>query len=387
MGEAPRSERERPPSREDLEWSTRRKIQVILGSVGVVVLLAVLCYAVPALLKKPAGVVAAPAAQGQILQLPADAPGADPFSPSVAAPLAAPAVGVASTTAAEGGSGVNSALGDTASLYAGTAGSPGSEPARLVSYLQGDPSKAGAWAQVQGIPSSNITSFISALTPVLLRSDTRVTDYAWQNGQSVARQSVLQAGTAVLVDAQGQPRVRAASGNPLLPPVPVPPVPLYSGTSWEGFSPRNLVVVEPAPSPVDHFVLFDLATGQTFVRPAGTLGTQDVVSATVPHPAAPSPPAPVPAPVAVVAASPTEESDNSHDSDDSDDSGDSDDHWSHHDHDGDGGGGHHDGDGHHDGHHDDGHGGHDGPGRHHGGHRHGGGDGGHQHDHHDGGHR
>jgi hypothetical protein len=62
-GEAPRSERERPPSREDLEWSTRRKIQVILGSVGVVALLAVLSYAVPAVLKKPASVVAAPAAQ------------------------------------------------------------------------------------------------------------------------------------------------------------------------------------------------------------------------------------------------------------------------------------------------------------------------------------
>jgi hypothetical protein len=396
MAEAPSPMRERPPGRDELEWSTRRKVQVIIGSVGVVLLLAVLIYAVPALLTKPAGVVAAPAAQEQILQVPAEGPGPDPFSADTAAPPGPPVVGVAFPTAAGGSSGVTSMPGDTASLYAGVPNSPGCDPARLSSYLGGDASRAAAWAQAQAISLSEVAPFIAALTPVLLRSDTRVTEYAWQGGRTVARQSVLQAGTVVLVDEQGQPRVRAASGNPLRPPVPVPPVPLYTGTSWEGFSPRGLVDIEPARGPVDHFVLYDLATGQTFVRPTGSLGAADVLAVTTPHPAAPPPPAPVPAPLAVVSASPTRESDDSDGHDDSDHHGDSDDHgdsdhWSHHDdgrdhdgrdhdgrdHDGHDHDGHdhdgHDGGGHHDG--DDHHGGSGGP-HGHGGDRHGGGDGG-----------
>ncbi|PZT71125.1 hypothetical protein DN402_02310 [Streptomyces sp. SW4] len=49
----------------------------------------------------------------------------------------------------------------------------------------------------------------------MLRADTRVTGHGLRGGRPVGGQAVLQAGTAVLVDDRGVPRVRCAGGNPL----------------------------------------------------------------------------------------------------------------------------------------------------------------------------
>jgi hypothetical protein len=113
---------------------------------------------------------------------------------------------------------------------------------------------------------------------VLLRTDTRVTNHGFRSGRATPRQSVLQAGTAVLVDRSGVPRVRCACGNPLAPPVAVRSA-NYQGPRWSGFDPTLIVVVSPSPSPVTGFVLIDASTGATFGRPVATSGGSDVDAA------------------------------------------------------------------------------------------------------------
>ena len=61
--------------------------------------------------------------------------------------------------------------------------------------------------------------YIRELRPVTLTRDTRVTNHSFVDGRAVAFQSILQAGTAVLVDKDGVPVVRCRCGNPLLEPV------------------------------------------------------------------------------------------------------------------------------------------------------------------------
>ena len=81
------------------------------------------------------------------------------------------------------------------------------------------------------------------LTPVTLTRDTRVTNHGYRNGRPTPRQSVLQAGSAVLVDRYGVPRARCGCGNPLIPPARVRVRPTYVGPPWPGWNPINVVVV------------------------------------------------------------------------------------------------------------------------------------------------
>ncbi|MFI0809139.1 DUF6777 domain-containing protein [Streptomyces echinatus] len=83
------------------------------------------------------------------------------------------------------------------------------------------------------------------------------TNHGFRNGTATGYQSVLQAGTAVLVDGHGVPRVRCACGNPLGSPVAQRTTPKIVGKSWSAYRPGNVVVVRPAPAPVPVFVLYD----------------------------------------------------------------------------------------------------------------------------------
>jgi hypothetical protein len=87
---------------------------------------------------------------------------------------------------------------------------------------------------------------------------------------------VLQAGTAVLVDRNGVPRVKCACGNPLLGPSEVQGTIEYQGTKWTGFSATQVGLVVPAQDPVQTFVLKDPTSGATFGRPAGLDAGPDV---------------------------------------------------------------------------------------------------------------
>ena len=129
-------------------------------------------------------------------------------------------------------------------------------------------------AEVQGIDVSEIREFVDTLTPVVLLSDTRVTNHGFRNGRANRIQSVLQAGTAVLIDESGLPRVRCACGNPLNRPIAQASAPAYSGPTWDTFDEAAIQVISPGPG-TSNFVLHDVEGGEPFVRPSGTTGDAD----------------------------------------------------------------------------------------------------------------
>lgn len=91
----------------------------------------------------------------------------------------------------------------------------------LIRSLLADRTKLRAWAGVLGIEPTPraVSRYIRSLTPVTLTVDTRVTNHTFVDGRAVPLQSVLAAGTAVLVDKYGRPVVRCRCGNPLLEPI------------------------------------------------------------------------------------------------------------------------------------------------------------------------
>jgi hypothetical protein len=168
--------------------------------------------------------------------------------------------------------------GSTPGLYGGTMNNSSCDATQLVTYLQQNPDKAQAWADVIGITTVNISTYVDSLTPVVLRSDVSVTNHGYVNGRATTIPAVLQAGTAVLVDQYGFPVVKCYCGNPLTRPrVYVDPV--YIGTPWRGFTPTNITIIQKTTVIIDTFVLVDPRTGESFRRPAGTDGTQDTPTA------------------------------------------------------------------------------------------------------------
>lgn len=183
---------------------------------------------------------------------------------------------------------IRSASPDTVGLYGGSLRYSRCARERLVEFLEFSPAKARAWVGAlnadptlywsggRRLGVGDIRQYVFELTPVTLRFDTWVTNHGYFDGRATPIQSVLQAGTAVLVDAYGVPRVKCYCGNPLLPPRRFRPV--YRGQRWGSFDPRRVIVVTRPPRIIDTFVLYDLVTGQLFQRGAGTDGTEDVPS-------------------------------------------------------------------------------------------------------------
>lgn len=90
----------------------------------------------------------------------------------------------------------------------------------LIRFLKDHPDRMREWARVEGIDPSydSVSKYIAKLHPVTLSRDTQVTNHTFINGQAVGFQSILQAGTAVLVDQYGRPVARCRCGNPLTEP-------------------------------------------------------------------------------------------------------------------------------------------------------------------------
>ena len=86
----------------------------------------------------------------------------------------------------------------------------------------------------------------------------------------------FEAGSAVLVDDRGVPRVRCADGAPLANAQPVADP--YFDAAWPGFDPNALVEVRPAVTAIPEFGLVDTAGEQPFRRLAGTTGYEDVAA-------------------------------------------------------------------------------------------------------------
>jgi len=199
----------------------------------------------------------------------ADVPGKNPFTPDAGkTEFGRPAMPT-----------VDGAVsGNTPGLYGGTQ-TDDCDPDMIASFLGAHPDRAAAWASAQGIRPGDIRPFLHSLTALTLRTDTAVTNHGFRDGQATPFQSILQAGTTVLVDGQGAPRVRCACGNPLGAPDPVT---RYEGSPpWPGFSSRNVTVIRPAPSLINEFVVVQPDSGTVVARPRATRGDQD-------HPAAPA---------------------------------------------------------------------------------------------------
>jgi hypothetical protein len=235
------------------------------------------------------------AAAGEIFLESASAPGRDQFTPNVAAalPTVTPTTATATTSPPSGQTPeVPRRAGDTPGLYGGTRDNSSCDAARMVEFLTANPDKARAWASVLRIAPAGISAYVARLTPVVLREDTRVTNHGFRNGRATSLQAVLQAGTAVLVDDRGIPRVRCACGNPLTEPVAVRSTPRYTGTRWTSFNPVTIVVINRSTTVINNFTLIDLDSGDEFVRPAGGAlsgiadGEGDVSAAPSPTPQA-----------------------------------------------------------------------------------------------------
>ncbi len=182
---------------------------------------------------------------GEVFLEPAREAGADPFTADVSrqAPTP-PALAPASTESA-----IESRPGTAAELYGGSGELGVCDKAALSRFLAEDDEKREAWAAVLGITPADdveVSRYIEGLAAVVLRADTRVTNHGYTDGAATPRQAVLQAGTAVLVDRFGVPRVRCACGNPLLEPIAAADSVNYVGDAWDGFSPTGLLVVTPA---------------------------------------------------------------------------------------------------------------------------------------------
>ncbi|MFH9477895.1 DUF6777 domain-containing protein [Streptomyces anulatus] len=217
-------------------------------------------------------------AGGEVFLQAAGDSGPDPFTestardgepePGTASPSVAPS---ASRTGTQATRGVDGAA---PGLYGGTRKVASCDVEQQIKVLKAAPDKNRAFASVQDIEPSAVPGYLRGLTPVTLRMDTRVTNHGYRDGEADAYQAVLQAGTAVLVDDRGVPRVRCACGNPLLPPV-AQEDPRLTGQAWPGYRASDVVVVEPAEKPVKEFVMVDPENGDWFERKAGDTGDDD----------------------------------------------------------------------------------------------------------------
>jgi len=178
--------------------------------------------------------------------------------------------------------------GATAGLYGGTLSESSCDPGQLVAFLGAHADKATAWAGVLGIQPSDIPTFVGDLTPTVLRSDTYVINHGFENGRATTIPAVLQAGTAVLVDAYGFPVTKCYCGNPLARPTAFERI-VYTGPAWPSFSQTNITVIQSTTVVINQFTLVNVVNGAAFNRPRGTDGHHDGPPQAPPATLTPSP--------------------------------------------------------------------------------------------------
>lgn len=213
---------------------------------------------------------------GEVFLQAADKSGPDPFTESTATDSSTPPETPSATPTRSEPPNVTRAVdGSAPGLYGGTRKVTSCDVEKQIKFLQANPTKTNAFASVLGIRSSDVAAHLRALTPVQLRMDTRVTNHGYRDGAATSYQAVLQAGTAVLVDDRGVPRVRCACGNPLKPPVALKTTPKPRGDSWPSYRPQNVVVIERSTVIINVFILYDPDRDDWFSRPSGDTGERD----------------------------------------------------------------------------------------------------------------
>ncbi|MFD7080442.1 DUF6777 domain-containing protein [Streptomyces sp. NPDC059918] len=221
---------------------------------------------------------AGPESQEVLLQ-PVGTAGPDPFTATSATGESAPAQPPLPNPT---GQGIRTVGAATPGLYAGTKRLGSCDVEQQLRALTEDDAKAKAFAEAVSVETAKLPEFLRGLTPVVLRADTRVTNHGFRGGKGEAFQSVLQAGTAVLVDDHGMPRVRCACGNPLQAPRAPKGSPALKGDQWSGYQAQQVIVIEPTPHPVKSLVLVNIADNTWMERKTGDDGAQDAVPQPVP---------------------------------------------------------------------------------------------------------
>lgn len=217
--------------------------------------------------------------RGEVFLQAANSAGQDPFTESTAVKSSVTSESPAPSASVVSGAPANEVRGVSGAapgLYSGTQNSGSCDVEQQIKYFQASPSRNRAFASQVGVQPSGVPAYLRSLTPVQLRADTRVTAHGYRDGGATTYQSVLQAGTAVMVDGHGVPRVRCACGNPLTPPVAQRTTPRTTGAAWPAYRPANVVVVAPAAQVVNVFVIFDHRHDDWFGRHRGDhTGHQD----------------------------------------------------------------------------------------------------------------
>lgn len=222
---------------------------------------------------------------GEVFLQPVAAQGPDPFTDSTATATSTPprvtrtpqSTPTRTTSPTPGR--MRAVSGATPGLYGGTARTGSCDVERQIAYLTADQAKGRAFAQAEGISPGAIPGYLRGLTSVVLRADTQVTNHGFRDAQVTGFQSVLQAGTAVLVDNRGVPRVRCACGNPLKAGVASERTSGNSGGTsgnsgrpWSGFRPADVVVVTPAPQVITNITIINVVDNTWIERPLGHHG-------------------------------------------------------------------------------------------------------------------
>jgi hypothetical protein len=222
-------------------------------------------------------------AAATVTLVPAGSPGPDPFTQSVAIGDAAefPTDVRAVITRTRNGFDTDPetrtlvTTGTAPGLYGGSGDTRTCDPAKLVRFLRANPAKARAWSNALGISPNQIAGYVAGLTPVVLTQDTLVTNHGYRHGTANAFNAVLQAGTAVMVDRTGTPRVKCNCGNPLTSPEVFALSDAHTtGQAWTGYAPMSVTIVHPANNTTD-LTLVDIETGKTYQQPSGTAGNDN----------------------------------------------------------------------------------------------------------------
>ncbi|MCX4855115.1 hypothetical protein OG426_47245 [Streptomyces canus] len=195
-------------------------------------------------------------ANGELFLQPAAARGPSPFTRSTATSVTVPSP--LTRTPQRASTTPRAVSGGMPGLYGGIERVASCDVARQLGNLTADRSRESAFAQVVGVSPAALPDFLRGLAPVVLRADTLVTNHRYRAGRASGFQSVLQAGTAVLVDDRGVPRVRCACGNPLTPPVAMRGGPVVGGQPWPGYRPARVVVVAPSEQFITNITIIDL---------------------------------------------------------------------------------------------------------------------------------
>lgn len=207
---------------------------------------------------------------GDVLLQPLAVRGPDPFTePTVTTSAPRPPVTRTPQPTATGTGSARTVSGATPGLYGGTRNTGSCDVEKQIRYLAADPAKARAFAELSGVSTGSVPDYLRQLTPVVLRADTGVTDHGFAAGQATGYQAVLQAGTAVLVDNRGVPRVRCACGNPLGRPTALDRDPDTRGTPWSGYRPARVVMVTPSAEVITAITIVDDGDDTWIERPVG----------------------------------------------------------------------------------------------------------------------